>query len=452
MPGPRGGRRSGPLNAVRNRGGMTPSIFVVGPEGSGTTVVWRCIAAHPELRGMRVREAPDPRRAFPAAGLLLHLSLPTLRPTRWVHPRELPRGAKVVAVRRSAVHTVYSAYRRFYRDPAAAWRAYFRAVDLEARYVADCNPACVAYEDLVCNPAKVLRSIYSWIGVEADFLPPIRLDDRNDERWRADESFSRFMRAAFGSVDGTAVVTTGGERPGPRGAKRQTRAEAKHEQTGRRQGIGEESQGIIRPRYVRIPDVLAGRDHARLVEDARTSTGRVPVGRRFAGGRQRRAAADGERWDEVRRTLEERLRRVLPYVRRELLLPWAPIGQLEWQATMDRTLTGVFEAPGHSTSRTRARITCVYTVLPGRAEAGRGQLRLLDGRQGRRSRERYVRIALADNTAVFFVGDLPSKMRSGRRRPTSGTGPPRVSIAVSFTLGEAPQLGNLSAPASSAVP
>jgi hypothetical protein len=431
---------------------VTASIFVVGPEGSGTTVVWRCIAAHPDLRRMRVREAPNPRRAFPAAGLLLHLSLPTLRPMRWVRPDELPRGAKVVVVRRSAVHTVYSAYRRFYRDPAAAWRAYFRAVDLEARYIADCNPACVAYEDLVCNPAKVLGALYSWIGVDADFLPPIRLDDRNDERWRADEIFNRFMLGAFGSVDGSAVVATGGQRSGPPGAKRPTRSAAKHEGTARRPGAGEERKGVVRTRYVRIPDVLAQRDHARLVDYVRTRTGRLPTGRRFAGDRQPRAAAAAERSDEIWRTLEERLRRLFPYVRRELLLPWAPIGRLEWQATMERTPAAVLEGSGEGTSGPRGPVTCVYTVVPGRGEAGRGQLRLVDGRRRRRSGERSVRIELADNAAVFFVGGLQSQTRSGRRRPSSGSRPQRVSIAVSFTLGEAPPLLRLSAAASSAVP
>src|SRR6185369_11740742 len=131
------------------------SIFVVGPEGSGTTLLWRCLAAHPELGEMRAQIAPPRRRPVAATGVLMHLSLPTLRPMLWVAPENLPRGARVVMVHRSPVHTVYSAYRRFHDDPAEAWRTYFRAAHLEERYIATHDPWCVQYEALVAAPAEV---------------------------------------------------------------------------------------------------------------------------------------------------------------------------------------------------------------------------------------------------------------------------------------------------------
>jgi hypothetical protein len=169
---------------VRKRRSATPpSIFVVGAEGSGTTAVWRCVVAHPELRGMTTAQAPTPGRPM-AAGVIMHLSLPTLRPMVWVQPDDLPPGAKVIVVRRSPVHTVYSAYRRFYDDPAAAWRNYFYALRLEELYVAVHDPLCVSYEDLVCHPAKVLRAVYEALGLRGDFRPSIRLRNRNDDRWR----------------------------------------------------------------------------------------------------------------------------------------------------------------------------------------------------------------------------------------------------------------------------
>ena len=183
-----------------------PSIFVVGPEGSGTTLLWRCLAAHPELSAMRAEQAPPRRRRLPATGVLMHLSWPTLRPMVWVEAEDISSRAKVVLVRRSPVYTVYSAYRRFHDDPAEAWQTYFRAVRLEERYIAAHDPCCVQYEALVSAPATVLRGVYEWLGVSADFLPAIRMRARNDERWRADAPFADFMRRAFGDIEVAAAA------------------------------------------------------------------------------------------------------------------------------------------------------------------------------------------------------------------------------------------------------
>ena len=175
-----------------------PSIFVVGPEGSGTTLLWDCVARHPELQTMRARAAPEATGPMPADGVILHLSLPTLRPMRWVGGWAVPRGARVLLLRRSPVHTVFSAYRRFYRRPQPAWRTYFRAVALEASWLARHEPLCVAYEELVIHSAAVLRRVYEFLGVDGGFAPPIAIADRNDDRWRDDARFAAFMQRAFG--------------------------------------------------------------------------------------------------------------------------------------------------------------------------------------------------------------------------------------------------------------
>jgi hypothetical protein len=178
-----------------------PSIFVVGAEGAGTTLLWKCVIAHPDLRTMVHAHFPRSDIPITTSDLILHLSLPTLRPPRWVQPDELPPAAKVIVTRRAAIHTVYSAYRRFHADPADAWRNYFRALQLEGRYVAQRDPLCVCYEDLVHHPAKVLRSVYEFLGVRAGFLPSIELVDQNDGRWQRDRVFGAFMRNAFGFRD-----------------------------------------------------------------------------------------------------------------------------------------------------------------------------------------------------------------------------------------------------------
>jgi hypothetical protein len=180
------------------------SIIVVGAEGSGTTLLWDCIVRHPELKEMKPLAWPAPTGPLPAEGVILHLSLPTLRPMRWLGGWSVRRGAMVIVLRRSPLHTVFSAYRRFYRAPKPAWRNYFRAVALEASWVARHEPLCLSYEDLVHNSRAVLRRVYEFLGVDASFVPPIELADRNDERWRQDARFASFMRRAFG-VDSPRV-------------------------------------------------------------------------------------------------------------------------------------------------------------------------------------------------------------------------------------------------------
>ncbi len=175
-----------------------PSIFVVGPEGAGTTLLWQCVIAHPDLRAMVQAHFPSPKTPISASDQILHLSLPTLRPPQWVRPEELPPSAKVILIRRSPIHAVYSAYRRFYTDPAEAWRHHLRAVQLEERYNALHDPWCVFYEDLAHHATKVLRAVYEFLGVRTDFVPSIEIVSRNDGRWRRDPVFSTFMRNAFG--------------------------------------------------------------------------------------------------------------------------------------------------------------------------------------------------------------------------------------------------------------
>lgn len=184
------------------------SIYIIGPEGSGTTLLWECVAAHPALASLKAVNAPSERWPVASERVVMHLSLPTLRPMQWFGPEALPAGSRVIAISRSPVHTVYSAWRRMYTgDPGAAWRSYFRAVEFAARHLASPQATAVTYEDLVVHPQRVLGAVYTFLGLDPAFQPAIELRNRNDERWRRDAEFAAFHRQAFGALHAEDVRT-----------------------------------------------------------------------------------------------------------------------------------------------------------------------------------------------------------------------------------------------------
>ena len=404
---------------VGRKAASAPSIFVVGPEGSGTTLLWRCIIAHPELQGMDPIQAPTADRAIPAADTILHLSLPTLRPMRWVQPEELPAGSKVIVLRRSSIHTAYSAYRRFYNDPADAWRSYFRAAELEGRYLAVHDSLCLYYEDLVGHPAKILRSIYEFLGVSSDFRPPIRIDNRNDDRWRQDAAFSRFMQTAFGRLDG--------------------------EQS---ESLAVAPQTTVPARYVRIENFLAPHEHARLLDYALTHEAD------FAASTVTSADSTAHVDSEFRRSgtifdlaeiwdlFEARLPKLLPHVRRELGTGWFPVGQIERQMAVHRDdgFFGVHTDDGNDAVAGR-RISCLYYFHAQPKRFSGGELRIYDSevRGGRLERaSTYTDVEPTDNSLVFFASSFHHEVRPVRRE-TAAFGDSRFSISVWFWVGAAPQ-------------
>ena len=402
------------------------SIFVVGPEGSGTTLLWRCLAAHPELGEMRAQIAPPRRRRVAATGVLMHLSLPTLRPMLWVAPENLPRGARVVMVHRSPVHTVYSAYRRFHDDPAEAWRTYFRAARLDERYIAAHEPWCVQYEALVAKPASVLRGLYEWLGVRGDFLPRIKIRTRNDERWRTDEAFAGFMHGAFGDIDAAADIDAAlaaRQVPARRRAGARSRpvldGEADRHSVAVDGDAGSDGHGpprLMPARYLRIDDMLTPGEHAQLLEYARgrqadfAAASIIGGDGKFQVDSEFRRAATISDLDGIWTMFDSRLRRLLPYVRCELDLAWFPLGRIERQMAVHAD--GGFFRP-HTDSADPAVagrcITCVYYFHSRPKRFSGGELRLYDTllRGARRERaEKYVSVDPPANTAIFFASDL----------------------------------------------
>jgi len=467
-----------------------PSIFVVGPEGSGTTLLWRCLVAHPELRPMRARVAPGRGRRIPATGVLMHISLPTLRPMLWVRPTDLPRGARVIALRRSPVHTVYSAYRRFHDEPGEAWRAYFHAVELEGRYVAIHRPWCVSYEALVSAPAEVLRGVFEWLGVRGDFLPPIKIRARNDQRWRADAEFAEFMRRSFGKIEGagdaapaqrvrSAPDTTsqtapaaarqsgqqlsaslaplrrrrGGGQPAADGNGRPIRTTARdgfgmarsNDRSGRPQSAGYGPPRVLAGRYVLIDDFLTPREHDTLLAYARARETDFAASGVIAGdgtshvdAELRRSSTIGN-LDDVWSMFETRLRRLLPYVRRTLELAWFPLGRIERQMTVHRD-GGFFRPHTDSTDPAVAGrcITGVYYFHDHPKRFSGGELWLYDTlvRGGHSAPgDHHVRVDATDNTAVFFASDIYHEVRPVQRQSESFADS-RFSINVWFWQAE----------------
>lgn len=422
-----------------------PSVFVVGPEGSGTTVLWRSVAAHPELQGMTAALAPTPGLPFAATGAIMHLSLPALRPMLWVHPEDLPPGSRVVVLRRSPVHTVYSAYRRFFDDPAEAWRTYFHAVRLEGRYVAVHDPLCVYYEALICNPATVLRAVYEWLGVGGDFLPSIQFRDRNDERWRTDPAFAEFMRTSFGEIAGGDSASVAFEDAGHASPRRRRGGAAAV------RGLAETGQGpprVMPPRYVRIDDLLEPQEHARLLEYTRarapdfTASSVISTDRTFRVDAEFRRSGTIADLEDVWDLFEARLRRLLPHVRRELELQWFPLGRIERQMAVHRD-GGFFRAHADNTDAAVAGrcLTCVYYFHDHPKRFTGGELWLYDTvLRGAHAEigNRHVSVDPADNTAVFFASDVYHEVRPVCRQSES-FGDSRFSINVWFWLGETPQ-------------
>ena len=427
---------------------MRPSAFVVGPEGSGTTLLWRCLAGHPEMQDMTPVQTPARRGPFAATGALVHLSLPTLRPMWWVHPEHVPRGARVIVMRRSPVHTVFSAYRRFYDDPAAAWRAYFQAVDLEERYIKRHRPLCVAYEDLIASPAKVLRTVYEWLGIGGDFLPSIRWRTRNDRRWRKHAAFAAFMRSAFGDLYGTGSMAAecredAGRASRARSADGTATVVEATPRVAAPKGHG--PPRVVPGRFVRIDDLLAPREHARLLRyaasreaDFAASTVISTDGTFRIDDEYRRSGtiADLEPvWD----LFETRLRRLLPHVRRELELAWFPVGRVERQLAVHHD-GGFFRAHADSTDPAVAGrcLTCVYYFHRRPKRFSGGELWLYDtvvqGGHVEKG-DRHVSIDPADNTAVFFASDVYHEVRPVHRQ-SDAFRDSRFSLNVWFWLGD----------------
>lgn len=171
---------------------------------------------------------------------------------------------------------------------------------------------------------------------------------------------------------------------------------------------------VRRPRVVQIPDVLDEDLHRQLLAYACAREGAfAPSGVLGPDGygvdEHVRRSGTLQDLGEFREALLVHLRRVLPHVRRELELPWFPVGRIECQMAVHRA-GGFFECHvdnGRSIVSGR-RLTCVYYFHGQPRKFSGGELRLHDGiTRGDRielGTEQMV-VEPADNMAVFFPSD-----------------------------------------------
>jgi hypothetical protein len=196
-----------------------------------------------------------------------------------------------------------------------------------------------------------------------------------------------------------------------------------------------------------IDGVLSSEEHARLLAYAQArevdfassgvmapdGTSHIDVGFRKSG-----TIFDA---NEALKVLETRLRGFLPHVRRELGLPWFPLGRVEVQMAVhqDGGFFGAHTDDGRPEVAGR-RLTCVYYFHrePRRFEGG--ELLIYDTAMRNGYPERggsHAAVEPADNTAVFFPSGLLHEVRAVQRQ-TDAFVDSRFSVNVWFWLGRSP--------------
>jgi hypothetical protein len=206
--------------------------------------------------------------------------------------------------------------------------------------------------------------------------------------------------------------------------------------------------GLLRPaRYVQVDGLLGPVEERHLLDeillreaDFRTSQVLRPDGVSSVDQEFRRSRTlfDVEPvWD----LLEGRLRRLLPHVRRELELPWFPVGRIERQAAVHGE--GDFFGPHTDDGRADVagrRLTCVCYFHDGPRRFEGGELRLHDTlvRNGfPQATGTFADLEPRNNTAVFFPSHLLHEVRPVRHAG-DGFRDGRFAVNVWFWSGEFP--------------
>lgn len=146
-------------------------IIVTGPEGSGTQYTFKALASANDLprRINWGHSIFNGKNTIPDRGIH-HVSLPCLRPARWLSELNLPDHVKIVALIRKKHFAVRSAHRRFKnidRTPDFEALNYDRALaeieQLKKRY----QVLTIAYEDL--GGPETRSQIEEFCGLEASW-------------------------------------------------------------------------------------------------------------------------------------------------------------------------------------------------------------------------------------------------------------------------------------------
>jgi hypothetical protein len=173
----------------------------------------------------------------------------------------------------------------------------------------------------------------------------------------------------------------------------------------------------VAARYVRFEDFLSPAGHQRLLDHVLASeddfhesgiVGPEGGGKVDYGARKSRSLA-GAGVEEIWDLFDRPLRAVLPAVRRQLGIPWFPLGEVERQLTAHGS--GDFFVPhvdtGHPIVASR-RISCVYYLHASPRHFRGGELKLYDTwvtPTGSTGAGTYTSLIPVDNTIVFFPSD-----------------------------------------------
>ena len=206
---------------------------------------------------------------------------------------------------------------------------------------------------------------------------------------------------------------------------------------------------LVSARYVRMTDFLTPEEHERVLgqalahEDAFTDSGIVgKEGQDLKDyGVRKSRTLYGPPVEAIWNLFDGRLRGMLAHLRKELDLPWFPLGPIERQLTVHGG--GGFFAPhrdtGHALTAGR-RISCVYYFYKTPRRFTGGDLRLYDNwvtDQGNTAAPTYTTLSPIDNSIVFFASDTFHEVRPVQRQ-TEEFADGRFAITMWIREGEWP--------------
>jgi predicted 2-oxoglutarate/Fe(II)-dependent dioxygenase YbiX len=202
-------------------------------------------------------------------------------------------------------------------------------------------------------------------------------------------------------------------------------------------------------RFLRIPEFMSPEEHQRLLkhtvaneEAFRDSTVLTPQGKaQMDYGFRKSRTLHGPEVENIWNLFDERLRGLLPFVRRELGLSWFPPGKVERQLTAHSD-EGFF-APHRDTGNAKTgdrRISCVYYFHSSPRRFTGGELRLYDSwvtDRGSTAAASYTTLAPLDNSIVFFGSDTFHEVRPVHRESEEFRDS-RFAMTIWFREGEWP--------------
>jgi len=152
-------------------------IVVAGPEGSGTTYVYQCIAQSLGIdREDYFLSHAEFESGIASQREVLHCSIPSLRARRWISEVDWPIDTRFLFVIRERAKAVQSSYRRFSEkrnEPiGAACASWDYAMELIIDMLPKWEAIVVAYEHL--GSPRTRQTVEAFVGAEIQWMPFVR--------------------------------------------------------------------------------------------------------------------------------------------------------------------------------------------------------------------------------------------------------------------------------------